>query len=78
MAQLHSSSSESTPLFFYSLDTKTGEPFFYRILAKDFFMYPENGLYRLSADSEFNYNIVFYSIITMLVLLIIVMAMRQR
>ena len=78
MAQLHNTSSESTPLFFYSLDTKTGEPFFYRILAKDFFMYPENGLYQLSADTGYNYNIIFYSIITVLVLLIIVMAMRQR
>jgi len=67
-AIVHANAAPGEPLFFYSLDRKTGIPDFYRVLKSDSSISTESGLYKISKpDTGINYKWLFLALCVIII-----------
>ena len=74
-AIVHANAAPGEPLFFYSLDRKTGNPDFFRVLKSDSSVATESGLYKISKpDTGINYK---WWLLALCVIIIVFLVIRK-
>jgi hypothetical protein len=74
-AIVHANAAPGEPLFFYSLDRKTGNPDFFRVLKSDSSVTTESGLYKISKpDTGINYK---WWLLALCVVIIVFLVIRK-